>query len=179
MPIVRLPRMSDPTGPLLGAAAIGAGGALLVQIVAGLFVARRDRTRLTFDKDVQDLETRRRQNELLFESKRLVFSRAYKLAEERYRAMSELIQTAGNETQLWHLTPAEWFSDWREARAEMILLDSTIDHDMKLVLIAFTEWANEIGFGYIENGVKHMVAIEKAMDDLAENMRSSLGTSYV
>jgi hypothetical protein len=170
--------MSDPTGPLLGAAAIGAGGAILVQIIAEIVAGMRDKRRLMWDQASQALETERRQNELLFESKRVVYSRAYKLAQDRLTEMTDLVSTFTGEGQTWHTTPQSWFDAWREVRAEMILLDETIDNEMLIVLDGFQGWANEVGFGFIENGIAHIKTIEDAMKNLASGMRQSFGTSY-
>lgn len=175
--------MTDPTWLTLlvglGGAVVGAGGSVGAQAISAHYTAKQDAERLVLDKARFEVEDQKHSRQLLFESKRLSFVTALKLANVRLKSMTEesnSLDLINNQTR--HLgSPEEskWWDVWREVRAEVRLLDETIDAPMQILQNCFVEWNQLIGMDFLTDSMQYMIRIEAAMDELRVFMQVSLG----
>ena len=95
------------TLPILLAAAIGAGGAVVAQVIAALFTARREAARLEWEKSKQEHDWKLRETDRLLAAKQALYSRYISLL---YRPVMDTVQLTRKEYASevnWHdLVPA-------------------------------------------------------------------------
>lgn len=115
---------------------LGAGGAVAAQIVSAIFTGKREALRLEWDKERQAGEDRKYSQGLLFEAKRIVFTKVMTLGQELTDLMSAQIRSDGGRK----LTPeqlkakmTEWRPSWQACRAELRLIDEVFDRHMRAI----------------------------------------------
>jgi hypothetical protein len=95
------------TLPILIAAAIGAGGAVIAQVIAAFFTARREAARLVWEESKQEHDWRLRETDRLLAAKQTLYSRYISLL---YRPVMDTVQLMRKEyvnEPDWHnLIPA-------------------------------------------------------------------------
>lgn len=82
------------TLPVLIAAGIGAGGAVIAQVIAALFTARRETARLAWEKSKQEQDSKHRESDRLLAAKQALYSRYISLL---YRPVMDTVQLTRKE----------------------------------------------------------------------------------
>ena len=87
--------MSTPNAlPILIGAAIGAGGAIISQVIAAIFTARREGARLMWEKAKQEHDWKLREEDRLLVAKQTLYSRYVSLL---YRPVMVTVQLTRDE----------------------------------------------------------------------------------
>lgn len=151
------------------AAAVGAGGAIIVQIIAAIVNSK-------MAHHASDEAWRRQNQQLFFDSRRIAYTEALRLAQDRLATLETWFTTHTPEERqtFWHLTTGDWHSRWHAIDAEIDLLDSSVEVCMVEVNACFHAWEAEIGWNFVESGIEHAKEIEAAIRQMRDAMQDSM-----
>ncbi|SEF12505.1 hypothetical protein SAMN04489740_4251 [Arthrobacter alpinus] len=157
----------------------GAGGSIGAQIVGNRSSAKQEKTRLNFEEERFDRETSARSKELVFDSKRLAFVHALKLTGEALdfimdarRNLQNLLN--GKLSQQDRQYAKQWFTNWRTAHAEVLLLDIALKPEMENVQLVFQAWISQMSTVNNSRGLEQYLEVDRAIEILTVSMQASL-----
>ncbi len=157
------------------AAAIGAGGAVLAQIVAQAFTSRRERERFQWEVAHAEAEDKRRKTELLFETKRTLFTEVVLLANRRNRWLREQYGDEDFASKQSLEESFAWDARWDALTAELAILDYDVANAMTAFAIDFTLAELMPAADTPETNDKVKTAAYEEFRRLSEIVRSSIG----
>lgn len=134
----------DQTITALLGASIGAGGAVAAQVVSAIFVARREKGRLEWEKQ-QTTESRSiARSQLFIDEKRSAFVRVLTLSDQRYDALQEVWLNVEDRRQERldeiAVTADTWWTAYNGAIAEVTLFAPDAEDAVREVMGILAEW---------------------------------------
>jgi hypothetical protein len=121
----------------LGGAGIGAGGAVIAQIVAAIFTGRRENRRFKWEKQ-----------QTFRDDKREVFVSFIRLVERRHELFGDAAhgteEDAASATEKVATSKEKWWEDFTEKAVEIRLLAPSLSSKINGVGALFAEWHHEI-----------------------------------
>jgi hypothetical protein len=128
---------ANETAAALIGAGIGAGGAVLAQVVASIFTGRRDTERLRWEQARQDREERLRREERFIELKRELYGRYLTMVNKIWdfvvtvprdkSAIPDMLELQRIQTDLDLIAPGDLAKKTREARLMLIAVVKVVE----------------------------------------------------
>lgn len=181
----------DQTTVLLIAAAIGAGGAVITQVVAAYFAGVRDKRRLMWEQEQAEerLTWERQQSERSFELQRLgtfldvkrhAYVRFVQMSISRRDAITDYIygeseQRTSARALLRGDESLRWWRDYSELVAEIVILERSVGQPCRAVFELLADWEEIVREGDKSGAEVLSERFDEALTTLTAAIRQSLG----
>jgi type II secretory pathway component PulJ len=171
--------LSDAEVALIGAG-IGAGGAVLTQIISSIVTGRRDARRFEWERDQAEKARSAEQARLHLESKRQACAQFLRLCSQRNdllnRAWASYEPGQSEARARAEEESVSWWADVAELREELLLFDPGLRDVSSQVIGILAEWENDLIDEQDDSSSSSLSQKYYSVNrDLSDAMRRSLG----